>query len=92
VREVLRDEIDLARSLRLEQLRLAHDIVEAEGAMLSTHERDGAEGTAVVAAFADLEIPDVRQVAREQADAGMQRRRFVDQPSRLELREQPIDL
>ncbi len=30
VREVLRDEIDLARSLRLEQLRFAHDVVERE--------------------------------------------------------------
>ena len=35
VREILRDEIELARALQLEQLRFAHDFVEREGAVLA---------------------------------------------------------
>ena len=64
MREILRDEIDLARALRLEQLRLANDLVERERAMLAAHERNRAERAAVVAAFADLEVADVREDRR----------------------------
>ena len=71
VREILRDEIDLARALRLEQLRLAHDLVERERAVLAAHERNRAERAAVIAPFADLEVAHVRQVAGEEAHAGM---------------------
>ena len=63
VGEVLRHEVDLARALHLEQLRLAHDLVERERAVPAAHERDGAEGAAVVAPLADLEVAHVRRVA-----------------------------
>ena len=64
VREVLRDEIHLARALRLEQLRFAHDLVERERAVLAAHERNRAERAAVIAPFADLEIANVRECRR----------------------------
>ena len=78
VRQVLRDEVDLARALQLEQLRLAHDVVERERAVLAAHQRDGAEGAAVVAALADLEVAHVRRVARVLAHAGMRVDRIAD--------------
>ena len=64
VREILRDEVHLARALRLEQLRFAHDLVERERAMLAAHERDRAERAAVVAPLAHLQVADVRQCRR----------------------------
>ena len=78
VREILRDEIDLARALRLEQLRLAHDVVERERAMLAAHQRNRAERAPVVASLADLEIAHVREPAdelRARPDAARARRR-----------------
>ena len=91
MREVLRDQVDLARALQLEELRLAHDVIERERAMPAAHERDRAERAAVVAAFADLEVADVRQVARVEPDAGMhQRRRVVEQSARRDFADQPV--
>ena len=92
VREILRDEIHLARALRLEQLRLAHHLVERERAMLAAHERNRAERAAVVAPFAHLEVADVRRVAGEEPHAGMDRRHVVDQAARLELGQQAVHL
>jgi hypothetical protein len=63
--EILRHEVQLARTLRLEQLRLADDVGEGEGAMPAAHQGNGAEGAPVVAPFADLQIAHVRQLARE---------------------------
>ena len=57
--EILSHEIELARSLKLQELRLAHDLVEGERSVLAAHERNCAEGTAVVASLADLHVPDV---------------------------------
>ncbi len=62
MREVLGDEIYLARSLELEELRLADYVIAGERAVPSPHERDGAERAAVVASFTDLEVANVRQI------------------------------
>jgi len=71
VGEILGDEIQLARSLQLEELCLAHDLVEREGTVPATHQWNRAEGAAVVAAFADLHVPHVRQIAGVHPDARM---------------------
>jgi hypothetical protein len=88
----LRDEIDLPRSLCLEQLRLAHDLVEAERPVAAAHERNRAEGAAVVAALADLEIPHVRQLTRKKANPGVHDGSVVNQSHRCELGDQTIDV
>ena len=94
MREVLRDEVDLARALQLEQLRLAHDFVERERAVLAAHERDRAERAAVVAAFADLEVAHVRQVARVEAHARMrdERRLGIEHAAREQLGNEAVHL
>jgi len=69
--QVLRHQVDLFRALRLELLRLAHQADERLGAMLAAHQRNGAEGAGVVAAFRDLEITHVRLIAEELSYAGM---------------------
>ena len=90
--KVLRHEIDLARALRFEQLRVANHLVQRERAMLATHERNGAEGTSMVAAFAHLEVANVWRVAGEETHAGVDRRHVVDQPAGLQFGQQPIHL
>src|SRR6185503_1002101 len=60
--------------------------------MSPTHERDGAERTPVVTSFADLEIAHVRQLAREETNARMQHRSFVDETARLKRRNELIHL
>jgi len=92
VREVLRHEVHLARPLHLQQLRLAHDVGGRERPVPAAHERDGAEGAAVVAPLAHLEVPHVRQLAGEQADAGMDRGRLADQAALHELRHEAVHL
>src|SRR5207248_5469404 len=59
VTQVLRDEVDLLRPLRLELLRLAHQALQRLRAVLPPHQGDGAKGARVVAAFGDLQIPYV---------------------------------
>src|SRR5256885_1315353 len=56
------DESQIPRTLHLEQLGLAHNFVERKGAVLTTHQRNRAKCPAVIAAFADFEIADVRQI------------------------------
>src|SRR6185437_16478845 len=77
MREVLRDEVYLARALELEQLRLAHDFIERERAMLAAHERDRAERASVIAPLAHLEVSHVTEVAGVEPHAGVQRHRRV---------------
>ena len=92
VGKVLRHEVHFARALHLEQLRLAYHVLGAERAMLAAHERDGAEGAAVVAALADLEVAHVRAFAHRQPVAGMQQKLAADQTARLQPRNQLVGL
>src|SRR2546430_2019052 len=66
MREILRDEIQLAGSLHLEELCFTNKLAEREGAVLAAHERNGAECAAVIAPFADLHVAHVWQVASVQ--------------------------
>src|SRR5512138_1394676 len=70
--KILRDEVDFARSLELEELRLAHYFVTRERAVFAAHQRNCAERAPVIATFADLEITDVREVAGVNANARME--------------------
>src|SRR4051812_19668930 len=92
MREILRDEVDLDRPLCLEELRLTNHIRQGERAMAPPHEWYRAEGAAVIAPLAHLEIPDVRETAREHTHTGMHRGYVVDQPALVELRDEPIHL
>ena len=92
VGQVLRHEVDLARALHLEQLRLADDVVERERAVLAAHQRDGAERAAVVASFADLEVAHPGRVAGVEPHAGVQRLGVADQPARVQLADELVGL
>src|SRR5262245_35652774 len=90
MRQVLGDEIDLARTLELEQLCLPHDIRQRERTMLAAHQRNRAERAPVIAPFTDLEVADVREVARINANPWMIDEWITDQPSLGQLRNQSI--
>src|SRR3954471_11753510 len=60
--------------------------------MAPAHERDRAERTPVIAPFADLEVPDVRQLTGEQTHARVRDRRIVEQPALDELRHETVHL
>jgi hypothetical protein len=92
VRQVLRHEVHLARSLQLQQLRLAHHLVHRERAVLAAHERDGAERTSVIASLAHLEVADVPQVADEEPLAGVHPKGLAEEPPLLELWQEPVYL
>jgi len=61
VREILRHEVDLFRSLQLEKLSLANDFIAKERAVLPAHQRNRAERTPVITTLAHLEVSHVRQ-------------------------------
>jgi len=75
--------------------------VECERAMATAHEWNRAERATVVAAFADLEVADVREVTRVESDAGVNerwcvvkestRRHFADEPVGLAGAEEEVD-
>src|SRR2546427_12152633 len=90
--QVLRDEVDLFCTLRLELLRFAHEPGERLGAMLAAHQRDGAEGAGVVAAFRNLQISYMRLVAEELPDSGMLGDRIGDQTPLGKLWDQMVEL
>ena len=92
VAEVLGDEVDLLRPLRLELLRLVHQARERLGAVLAAHQRDRTEGAGVVAAFGDLEITHVRRVSEELPDAGVARDRVGNQPALGEGRHEVVQV
>ncbi len=88
--EVLSHEIDFLRALRLELLRFAYQSCERLRAMLATHQRDGAEGARMVAAFRDLQIPHVRLIAEELPDTGVGGDRIGDQSPFSERRNEMV--
>src|SRR5438105_5681126 len=59
--------------------------------MAAAHERNGAKSTAVIAPLTYLEITDVREITLENADAGMQNGRVVDQSALVKLGNEPLD-
>ena len=71
MRQILRDEIQLARTLQLQQLRFAHQIVQRERAMFAAHERNRTKRAAVIAPFADFQIPHVCVTTTKHADTRM---------------------
>ena len=93
MREVLRDQVYLARPLELEQLRLTNDFVDGERAVLTAHQWNCAEGAAVVAAFADLHVPDVRKISGVEAHTRVQPfARFAEESSFGQLWNEPLHL
>ena len=92
MRQVLRHQIHLAGALHFEQLRFADQVIERERPMLAAHERNGTERTPVVAPLGDLEVAHMRQVAAEQAHAGMLHQRSAQQATRHEFRNQAVGL
>jgi hypothetical protein len=88
--EVLRDEVHLARALKLEQLRLPNDVGQRERPMPAAHQWDGAEGAAVVAALADLQVANVGKVTRIDAHSRVIRERVPEEASLGQLRDEPI--
>src|SRR4029079_10292358 len=93
MREILGDEVELAHTLRLEELRLPHDVIERERAVFPAHQRDRAERASVVAPFADFEIANVAQPAGKESDTRMHRRHLIGakQTALLELGDEAID-
>ena len=83
--QILRDQIDLLRPLRLELLRFAHEAREGLGAMFAAHQGDRAERARVVAAFGDLEVAHVRLIAEELPDTGVRSDRVGNQAALREL-------
>ncbi len=93
MREILRDEVQLTRSLQLEQLRFADYFVEGEGAMLSPHQWNRAEGATVIAPFADLHVANVRKISRVKPNTGVKLfARFAEKSSLGEFRNEPLHL
>ena len=94
VREILRDEIDLARALRLEQLRLAHDFVERERSCLPR--MSGIAQNAQPWSHPSLifEVADVGQPGGELPHARMRDRHVLggEQAALFELRDEAIHL
>src|ERR1700681_2709725 len=91
MREILGYEVDLARTLELEHLRLAHDFVERERAVPAAHQWDRAERAPVVAAFTYLHVANVRQIARVESHSGMQlAARRAQEPALIQLRNEPL--
>src|SRR6476660_5107650 len=91
--EILCDEVDLARALQLEQLRLANDFVKRKRTVLAAHERNCAESAAVVAPFTDLQVPDVREVSGIEPHTWMKIiAHFPEQSSFRELRHESLHL
>src|SRR5205809_355747 len=61
--------------------------------MLPSHQRNRAERAAVIAAFADLEIANVRQIARVNAHTWVEHFRVRGKKSALDqLRDEPVAL
>jgi hypothetical protein len=60
--------------------------------MFPTHERNSAECAAVIAAFADLEVPNVRPVAGVDAHAGVVRQRVAEKAAFRKLRNEAVGL
>src|SRR5215208_1407690 len=58
--------------------------------MLAAHERDGAERAPVIAPLADLQIPDVRQVARIHPNARVVRERVAKESALRQFGYEPI--
>src|SRR4029077_8884530 len=85
VSEVLRNEVDLHSALRFEQLRFSYELGEPEGAMSPAHEWNRTECTAVIAAFANLEIANVREAASVDAHAWMEDGDDFDQAALMQL-------
>jgi hypothetical protein len=75
VRQILCHQVDLARSLRLEQLCLAHDVVQRKRPVAAPHQRNRAEGAAVITPLADLEVAYMRKVAGVHAHPRMRQNR-----------------
>src|SRR4029079_10706577 len=92
VREILRDEVHLARTLRLEKLCLAYQFIERERTVLAAHQRDRTEGAAVVAPLAHLQIANVRIVGGGEEQPGWDPRLVVDQSPCLEFGKQAVHL
>ena len=86
MREILRDEVDLDRTLRLEELSFPDELTEPERAVPAAHQRNRAERTAVVASLAHFEIAHVRQVAREEPYTRMYHRSVFDEAALVQLR------
>jgi hypothetical protein len=90
--QVLRNQVDLARPLHLQQLCLAHEVIKSERPMLSAHERNCTEGAAVVAPLAHLEVAHVRRLAGEYAHARVLEQRSSNQAALDHLRQQAVRL
>jgi hypothetical protein len=90
--EILRDEIDLLRALRLELLRFAYQARERFGAMFAAHQRNGAEGAGMIAALRNLQIAHMRLIAEELADTGMRGDRVIDETALRELGNEVLEL
>ena len=92
--QVLRDEVQLASALCLEELRLAHHIIERERSMFPPHQGNRTKRTSVIAPFADLQVSDMREVPGVEPHTGMRLRSglITQQPAVLEGWNQLIDL
>ena len=90
--EILGDEVDLPRSLRLERLRLSHQPLERLGAVLPPHQRDRAERARVVAPLGDLQVAHVGLVPEELPHTGVSGDRVVDQAPLGELGDEMMEV
>src|SRR5215203_6578548 len=86
MREVLRNKIYFTCALHFEQLCLANQLTECKRAVLPAHQGNRAKCTAVIATFADLEVANMRKIARIDAYARMHRDRVsADDPPLCQL-------
>ena len=69
-----------------------HETRERFGAMLPAHQRDGAEGAGVVAAFRNLQISHMRLIAQELPHARMLGDWISDQSPPSELGNEMVQL
>jgi hypothetical protein len=83
--EILGHEVELHHAPGLQGTRLIDQRCRVEGAVTAAPQRYCAEGAAVVAPLADLEVRDVTQSTHRQAGAGVPARTLVEQAAHHEL-------